>query len=265
MTMEALASNGYSKTLAEPNLVTLSGHSASFISGGQFAVPTAVGVNGVGAVTTNFKSFGTQVTFTPTVIDKDRIRLVVSPSLSTTDQTTTVNGIPGLTTRAVETTVDLRATGAMAGDRGPDPGSAGRQQGPHPRHRRHSLPGHLLRPSAGEARRDGVADPHQPRVDTPLEAEECPLVLPGMEVTEPSDCASYLVVSTTRAVRITISAARSRRSCSTRPPRAVWRPSGCPATKVARNRYFQGPHGFRNEALGRPPAPRRGRPLEKRG
>jgi pilus assembly protein CpaC len=70
LTMEALATNGYSKILAEPNLVTLSGFPANFLVGGQFAVPTAVGVQGIGAVTTSFKSFGTQLTFTPTVLDK---------------------------------------------------------------------------------------------------------------------------------------------------------------------------------------------------
>src|SRR5262249_20252444 len=45
--LQAVSSNSYSKVLAEPNLVTLSGRTASFIAGGQFAVPTAVGVSGV--------------------------------------------------------------------------------------------------------------------------------------------------------------------------------------------------------------------------
>ncbi len=58
LTIDAIASNSYGKVLAEPNLVTLSGNSASFIAGGQFAVPTAVGVNGIGAVSTNFQGFG---------------------------------------------------------------------------------------------------------------------------------------------------------------------------------------------------------------
>jgi len=39
LTLQALATNSYGKVLAEPNLVTLSGHSAYFIAGGEFAVP----------------------------------------------------------------------------------------------------------------------------------------------------------------------------------------------------------------------------------
>ena len=73
--LEALSTNSYSKILAEPNLVTLSGHPAYFLAGGEFAVPVVVGVEGAAAATTNFRSFGTQLEFTPTVLDKDRIRL----------------------------------------------------------------------------------------------------------------------------------------------------------------------------------------------
>jgi pilus assembly protein CpaC len=81
--LRAVSGNGNSKILAEPTLVTLSGRTATFLAGGEFAVPTVVGVDGVGAATTTFRGFGTQLAFTPTVIDKDRIRLIVQPSFST--------------------------------------------------------------------------------------------------------------------------------------------------------------------------------------
>ena len=51
------------------------------MSGGSFAVPTAVGIGGVSGINTQFESYGTQLTFTPTIIDKDRIRLTVSAFL----------------------------------------------------------------------------------------------------------------------------------------------------------------------------------------
>lgn len=104
----ALIRNGNAKILAEPNLVTLSGKQATFLSGGEFAVPTVVGVGGAQASTTSFKGFGTSVIFTPTVLDKDRIRLQVSPTFSTLNSTNSVGGIFGLDTRTVQTTVDLR-------------------------------------------------------------------------------------------------------------------------------------------------------------
>ena len=44
LALKALVRNGSAKILAEPNLVALSGHSATFLSGGEFAVPTVVGV-----------------------------------------------------------------------------------------------------------------------------------------------------------------------------------------------------------------------------
>ena len=106
--LDALNSNSYSKILAEPNLTTLSGQSASFIAGGQFAVPTAVGIGGVQAATTFFQGFGTQLIFTPSVIDKDRIRLSVAPTVSSLNTANSVNGIPGLNTRSTYTTVEIR-------------------------------------------------------------------------------------------------------------------------------------------------------------
>ncbi|MCR9119704.1 MAG: pilus assembly protein N-terminal domain-containing protein, partial [bacterium] len=106
--LNAFTSNGVGKLLAEPTLVTISGQPATFISGGEFAVPTTVGVGGVGAIATTFRGFGTQLTFTPTVIDKDKIRLRVAPSVSSINNANAVNGIPGLNTRGATTTVDLR-------------------------------------------------------------------------------------------------------------------------------------------------------------
>ena len=112
--ISALAQNGYAKILAEPNLVTISGRAANFISGGEFAVPTVVGVGGAQAATTTFKGFGTQLTFLPTVLDKDRIRLQVTPTFSTVNPALSVNGILGVDTQSVSTTVDLREGQVLA-------------------------------------------------------------------------------------------------------------------------------------------------------
>ena len=82
LALKALVTNGSAKILAEPNLVALSGHSATFLSGGEFPVPTVVGIGGAQAATTSFKGFGTSLSFLPTVLDKDRIRLEVTPTLA---------------------------------------------------------------------------------------------------------------------------------------------------------------------------------------
>jgi len=191
LTIDALSTNSYGKILAEPNLVTLSGYSASFIAGGEFAVPTVVGVEGVAAVSAQFRGFGTQLVFTPTVLDKDRIRLQVAPSFSSLNKENSVDGIPGLDTRAVATTVDLRqgqwlAIAGLIQDQ--QEGSKSRAPGLG------DVPIIDLLFSKRKVKRDEteLLVLVSPELVHPLEAEEAPLVLPGMEVTEPGDWAFFL-------------------------------------------------------------------------
>jgi len=75
--------------LAEPNLTTLSGKTASFLSGGQFPFTactpgsnTASG-SGTGTIcTVDFKPFGVGLEFTPVVLDSNRINLTTHVSVS---------------------------------------------------------------------------------------------------------------------------------------------------------------------------------------
>jgi pilus assembly protein CpaC len=106
--LDALATNGSTRIITDTNLVTLSGRPAAFLSGGEFAVPTTVGVNGVGAATTTFRGFGTSVIVVPTVIDADLFRLQIVPEISNINATNSVGGIPGLNVSRVQTQVELR-------------------------------------------------------------------------------------------------------------------------------------------------------------
>ena len=191
LALEALTTNSYSKILAEPNLVTLSGHPAYFIAGGEFAVPTIIGVEGASGISTSFRGFGTQLMFVPTVLDKDRIRLYVAPSFSSLNADNTVDGIPGLDTRAVSTTVDLREGQwlAIAGLL-LDEQSGSKQRVPFIG----EIPGLDAFFSNKEVQRDEteLIILVSPELIRPLEAEEVPSILPGMEVTEPSDFAFFL-------------------------------------------------------------------------
>jgi len=238
LALDALSSNGYSKILAEPNLVTLSGHPAYFIAGGEFAVPTVVGVEGTSAISTTFRGFGTQVRFTPIVLDKDRIKLEVSPSFSTLDRTSEVDGIPGLNTRAVTTTVDLRegqwlAIAGLIQDQ---------QEGSKVRVPfLGDIPVVDLLFSKRHAKRDEteLLVLVSPELVHPLEPEEAPLILPGMEVTEPTDCAFFIRGDY-----------EGRAQCDHRS--TVWPviqregvgPRQSPAYQRSASRYIQGPHGF---------------------
>jgi pilus assembly protein CpaC len=71
--------------LAEPNLTTLSGKKASFLSGGQFpytACTAGQGTTGIVPCTVNFKNFGVGLEFTPVVLDSNRINLTTHVSVS---------------------------------------------------------------------------------------------------------------------------------------------------------------------------------------
>lgn len=101
-----LQSNGTVKLLAEPTVTCMSGTSSSILAGGEFAVPTIIGLGGGQA--TSFRGFGTSLVVTPTVIDRDLIRLQVVPEFSELNAANAVNGIPGTNVKRVQTTVELR-------------------------------------------------------------------------------------------------------------------------------------------------------------
>jgi len=110
--LQDLQAKSVLQILAEPNLLTLSGHSASFLAGGEFPFPTLQGgAAGVGQITIQFKEFGIRLNFLPTVTPRGTIHLVVTPEVSSLDYSNglTVSGytIPGLSTRRVQTEVEL--------------------------------------------------------------------------------------------------------------------------------------------------------------
>ncbi|GIX03537.1 MAG: hypothetical protein KatS3mg113_0543 [Planctomycetaceae bacterium] len=186
LVLRALTRNGTAKILAEPNLVTLSGQPARFLAGGEFPVPTVVGVGGAQAATTYFQGFGTSLFFLPTVLDKDRIRLQVTPTFSTINRENAVNGIFGLDTRTVSTTVDLREGQVLA-----IAGLLQEQQSGNVRGVPYldKLPGvgALLRNSSISRDETELIVLVSPELVHPLEPDQAPQILPGMEVTEPND------------------------------------------------------------------------------
>jgi pilus assembly protein CpaC len=109
----ALEEKGVVRRLAEPNLIALSGDEASFLAGGEFPVPVASTTQGgVPTITIQFKKFGVQLKFRPTVLARGVINLKIEPEVSELDFTNavTISGttIPALTTRNATTTAELR-------------------------------------------------------------------------------------------------------------------------------------------------------------
>lgn len=114
MLVTALETKGVLRRLAEPNLMTLSGDAARFLAGGEFPVPVASTAiaGGFPTVTIEFKKFGVELAFVPTVLSRGVINLRVEPSVSELDFTNavTIGGttIPALSRRDARTTVELR-------------------------------------------------------------------------------------------------------------------------------------------------------------
>lgn len=107
--VRALEERGLARRLAEPNLVTMSGVSASFLAGGEFPFPVD---SSDGKVTVAFKTFGVALKFTPTVLSDGLINLQIEPEVSELDDTAGVAigdvRIPGLVVRRAQTAVELR-------------------------------------------------------------------------------------------------------------------------------------------------------------
>jgi pilus assembly protein CpaC len=126
-TMRAMESAGVVRTLAEPTLTAISGESATFISGGEFPVPTGVtcqtttsGAIGNCVQTVAFKKFGISLNFTPVVLAEGRISLRVMTEVSEISTENELNGgvggttIPSIRTRRAETTLEIPSGGSMA-------------------------------------------------------------------------------------------------------------------------------------------------------
>jgi pilus assembly protein CpaC len=184
--LRAISSHGYGKILAEPTLVTISGKTAQFLAGGEFAVPTTVGVDGVGAASTTFRGFGTELNFTPTVLDKDLIRLEVAPSFSSLNADASVGGIPGLNRRSVETTVDLRE-GQWLAIAGLIQDEQGGQRSRLPYLGDLPVLGGLFSTLDTSRFETELIVLVSPELVHPLEEAQLPSLLPGMDVTEPTD------------------------------------------------------------------------------
>ena len=108
--INVLEQRGIARALAEPNLVALSGDTASFLAGGEYPIP---GGRQLGTVTVDYKKYGVGLAFTPTVLGHGLINMKIEPEVSQIDPTHTVavaNGIsvPALIVRRASTTVELR-------------------------------------------------------------------------------------------------------------------------------------------------------------
>ncbi|MBK9078785.1 MAG: type II and III secretion system protein family protein [Hyphomicrobium sp.] len=113
--LRALEGRSLARRLAEPNLVTTSGDTASFLAGGEFPFPISSSDN---RISIEFKQFGVALAFTPTVLSDGLINLKIAPEVSDIDPSNSVEvnnvRIPGLVVRRTNTTVELKDGQSLA-------------------------------------------------------------------------------------------------------------------------------------------------------
>ena len=111
--IRAMEGDGLVRTLAEPNLTALTGQTASFHAGGEFDVGTKCSaVSSSDSCGSEFKPYGVNVEFAPTVMSADRIILKIKTDVSELGDFS-VGGTPALNTRKAETTLELPSGGSM--------------------------------------------------------------------------------------------------------------------------------------------------------
>ena len=108
--LQALETEGLAKVLSQPRLVTKSGQPASFLDGGEQAVPVPAGLGQVGV---QFEEFGTRLNFLPIVLGNGRIHLEVEPEVSALDANAGVAiagaTVAGRATQRIHTTIEMES------------------------------------------------------------------------------------------------------------------------------------------------------------
>ena len=120
--IDFLATQSQATVLAEPNLIAMSGETASFLAGGEIPLIVPQGGTLVGTITVQYKQVGVSLAFTPTIIG-ERINLKVAPevselsaagSVSVPLTSTAVVTIPAIRTRRASTTIELNSGQSFA-------------------------------------------------------------------------------------------------------------------------------------------------------
>ncbi|WP_320508332.1 type II and III secretion system protein family protein [Dongia soli] len=117
-TVRLLEQHGFIRTLAEPNLLAVSGETASMLAGGEYPIPAPQDVD---TITIQYKPFGVSLAFLPVVLDSGRISLKISTEVSSLSQANAVSiptfsgdiQVQGFTTRRANSTVELPSGGSL--------------------------------------------------------------------------------------------------------------------------------------------------------
>ncbi|CAA7623942.1 Type II and III secretion system protein [Magnetospirillum sp. LM-5] len=115
--LRMLEKQGLVKNLAEPNLMAVSGESASMLAGGEYPIP----VPDKDTIKIEYKPFGVSLSFLPVVLDSGAISLKIATEVSALSSTNSVQvpfstgtiTIKAFTVRRANSTVELPSGGSV--------------------------------------------------------------------------------------------------------------------------------------------------------
>jgi Flp pilus assembly secretin CpaC/SH3-like domain-containing protein len=102
-----LQANNLARSVAEPNVLTLSGELASVSVGGEVPIPIAAGTQAATFQGVGFQEFGVSLEIRPTVTDDRMVLLEVAPSI--VRALPGAGGVPSFTVQRVTTTARVQA------------------------------------------------------------------------------------------------------------------------------------------------------------
>ncbi len=115
--LQAQEQRGRARSLAEPRIMASDREPADFLAGGEVPVPVVqtggtAGPSGAAPITIQYKEYGVRLHFVAEILNDTLVRITLRPEVSALDFTNAIvlSGfrIPALTTRRVESTVDVR-------------------------------------------------------------------------------------------------------------------------------------------------------------
>jgi Flp pilus assembly secretin CpaC len=107
--IDFLAEKQLARSVAEPNILTLSGETASVLVGGEVPIPIAVSNQVAIQSSFAFQQFGVRMDIRPTVDETGVVALEVAPSIVTPAPALGVGEVPGFRIQRVETTARVQA------------------------------------------------------------------------------------------------------------------------------------------------------------
>ena len=104
LSLKTLETNGNGKTLASPSLITESGNTAEFHSGGEFPIQTSTQFSN----SVEWKRYGLSFKTTPLTNSHGHLQIDIRIDVSTLDQTQSQNGIPALNRSYLTTKINMK-------------------------------------------------------------------------------------------------------------------------------------------------------------